>query len=173
MSWIDPEKIMTGLMKSMGVSGLGLTVASTTTMTVAAGQAMSSDGTTMMFLASAMTKSTAGTWVAGNNQNGMGTGLTIANTTWYYVFEILNAGAIDIYFDTSVTAANAPAGTTKSRRIGSFLTNGSAQIVSFIQNGNRFDWAVLTAALAGAAFQVRVGAVRAADRGRSDRNELD
>ena len=51
--------------------------------------------------------------------------------------------------------------------------NGSAQIVSFIQNGNRFDWAVLTAALAGAAFQVRVGAVRAADRGRSYRNELD
>lgn len=131
-----------GLLLQGFLGGLGMTVASTTTLTVAAGQAMSSDVTTMMFLAAAMTKSTAGAWAAGTGQNGMGNGLTIAAATWYHVFEMLNAGAVDVYFDTSVTAANAPAGTTKSRRIGSFLTNGSAQIITFLQNGNRFDWAV-------------------------------
>lgn len=94
----------------------------------------------MITLASAFTKSTAGAWAAGTAQNGMGTGLTIANSTWYHVFLILNSGSADVYFDTSVTAANAPASTTASRRIGSFLTDGAAHIISFVQNGDRFDW---------------------------------
>lgn len=85
-----------------------------------------------------MAKSTAGTWVAGNANNGMGTGLTIGNNTWYYVFLATIAGATDVFFDTSITAANKPASTTAFVRIGSFRTNGSAQIISFIQNENEF-----------------------------------
>jgi hypothetical protein len=69
----------------------------------------------------------------------MGVGLTIANSTTYHVFVILNAGAADIYFDTNATAANKPSGTTAFRRIGSILTDGSAHIVAFVQNGDRFD----------------------------------
>lgn len=88
----------------------------------------------------AFTKSTAGTWVAGSGNNAMGAGLTIAASTWYHVFAIINAGAADVYFDTSVTAANAPASTTAHRRIGSFLTDGSAHIVAFTQNGDEFLW---------------------------------
>jgi hypothetical protein len=124
------------------IGGLNLTVATTSTLTAALGSAMASNNAAMMTLASGLTKSTSGAWVAGNNQDGMGAGLTIANNTWYHVFLIVNGSNTDIYFDTSVTAANAPAGTSLTRRIGSFLTNGSAQIISFFQNGNRFDWAV-------------------------------
>ncbi len=47
----------------------------------------------------------------------------------------------DVFFDTSPTAANAPAGTTAFRRIGSFLTNGSAQIIQFTQYADQFLWA--------------------------------
>jgi len=70
----------------------------------------------------------------------MGTGLTIANGTWYHVFVIINSSAADVYFDTSATAANAPVGTTAFRRIGSFKTDGSAHILAFTQFGNDFWW---------------------------------
>ena len=88
----------------------------------------------------ALTKSTGGTWVAGSGANGLGQGLTIAASTWYHVFAIINGNAADVYFDTSVTAANKPAGTTAFRRIGSFLTDGSSHIIPFSQNGNEFLW---------------------------------
>lgn len=88
----------------------------------------------------AITKSTGGSWVAGTSQFGMGNGLVIAASTWYHVFAIINNGAADVYFDTSVNAANAPTGTTAVRRIGSFKTNTLAQIVAFTQFGDQFYW---------------------------------
>lgn len=87
-------------------------------------------------------KSTGGSFTPGNGNNGMGTGLTIANSTWYHVFVIVINGLPDVYFDTSVTAANRPGGTnTPFRRIGSFKTNGAAAILSFTQLGDEFIWA--------------------------------
>ena len=109
----------------------------TTVLDVAAGYAADS-ANALMIAGTAFTKSTAGTWAAGSH--GMGTGLTIANATWYHVFAIVNSGAYDVYFDTSITAANAPAGTTSHRYIGSFLTNSSAQVVAFTQVGRYFFW---------------------------------
>lgn len=121
------------------LSGLTLTRNSTTVLGISAGEATDSTNAVDMQLG-AFTKSTAGTWAAGTGGNGMGTGLTIATSTWYHVFEIINAGVADVYFDTSVTAANKPASTTAFRRIGSFKTDGSSQILTFSQNGDRFDW---------------------------------
>lgn len=91
--------------------------------------------------------STGGTWTAGAGTSGspvdkMGNGLTVAINTWYHVYAIINASAADIYFDTSASAANAPAGTTAYRWIGAFLTDGSGNIVPFIQIGNKFVWSV-------------------------------
>lgn len=122
------------------LGGLTTSRASATTLSVSAGFCVDSTNLIGISLASAMTKSTAGAWASGNNSNGMGQGLTIANTTWYHVFAIINTGVADIYFDTSVTAANKPTSTTAFRRVGSFLTNGSAQIISFIQDGDLFQW---------------------------------
>ena len=94
----------------------------------------------VMITGTAFTKSTAGSWAAGSGGNGMGTGLTIAASTWYHVFAIINAAAFDVYFDTSVTAANKPASTTAFRYIGSFRTDGSSHILAFTQYGQKFTW---------------------------------
>jgi hypothetical protein len=120
--------------------GLTLSRSSATALGIAAGIAMDSTNVVGIKLASAFTKSTAGAWTVGTGQNGMGNSLTIANNTWYHVFAILNAGVADAYFDTSVSAANKPAGTTYFRRIGSFKTDGSAQIIAFTQTGDLFQW---------------------------------
>jgi hypothetical protein len=99
------------------------------------------DSTNASFIKLAnFTKSTAGSWVAGSGNDAMGNGLTIAASTWYHVFAAIISGAADIFFDTSVTAANKPTGTTYFRRIGSFMTDGSAHIMAFTQNGDTFIW---------------------------------
>ncbi len=119
------------------LTGLALSRSSTTVLAIAAGECMDSTNVIGISLA-AFTKSTAGAWAAGSAGNGMGDGLTIANSTSYHVFAIINAGLADVYFDTSASAANAPSGTTHFRRIGSFKTDGSAQIIDFVQNGDDF-----------------------------------
>ena len=106
---------------------------------IAAGQCIDSTNAFVINLG-AITKSTAGSWAAGSGQNGMGTGLSIAASTWYHVFAILNGGSPDVYFDTSISGNNAPAGTKGFRRIGSFKTDGSSHIIAFTQNGDEFLW---------------------------------
>jgi hypothetical protein len=117
---------------------------------IAAGQAADS-GNAVMISIGAFTKSTAGAWTSGTGNNGMGNGLTIANSTWYHVILANNGGTPDIYFDTSATGANRPAGIsdTKVRRIGSFLTDGSAHILAFKQVGETFYWSALPRDVAG------------------------
>lgn len=114
---------------------------------VAPGSAMDSTNAQMIVLGSTFYGSTGGSWVAGAGSGGspvnkMGNGLSIQATTWYHVFAIVNAGAADIYFDTSATAANAPAGTTLFRRIGSFLTDGASHILPYYQDAHYFLWSV-------------------------------
>jgi hypothetical protein len=134
------------------IAGLNLSNDSGTPNTVldiGAGVATDSTNAVPIKLA-AWTKTTGGTFVAGSANAGMGVGLSpIANSTWYHVFAIIVSGAADVYFDTSVTAVNKPTGTTAFRRIGSFLTNSSAQIIAFSQNGNEFFWATSTLDLNG------------------------
>jgi hypothetical protein len=66
------------------------------------------------------------------------------------VFSIINFNNVpDIYFDTSVSAANKPGGTQAFRRIGSFKTDGSAHIIAFTQLGDEFIWAADVADVAG------------------------
>jgi hypothetical protein len=80
-------------------------------------------------------------WAAGTAAGGMFTG-AVANSTWYHVHAIRkdSDGSVDYGFDTSVTAANKPAGYTYYRRIGAVLTNGSANINLFNQSGDEFLW---------------------------------
>lgn len=110
-----------------------------TILDIAAGQVADSTNVVAINLA-AITKSTGGVWAAGSGSAGMGTGLTVANSTWYHVFAILNGGAADVYFDTSASAAHAPAGTTAFRRLGAVKTDGSAHLNTFVQQGNYFEW---------------------------------
>jgi hypothetical protein len=125
------------------ISGFALSNDGTTpnsVLDVAVGWASDSANAVMINGGSAFTKSTTGAWAAGTGNKGMGNGLTIAASTWYHVFAIINGGNYDVYFDTSITAANKPASTTAFRYIGSFLTNATAQIVPFKQIGQTFYW---------------------------------
>lgn len=124
------------------LGGLGLSFNSTTVLNIAAGMTTSDDVTTMMTLGSAYTKTT-GSWAVGTGNGGLDAG-SVANTTWYhvYVIERTDTGVVDVLFSTSATAPTLPANYTKQRRVGSFKTNGSAQIISFAQNRDRFDWLV-------------------------------
>jgi len=92
-------------------------------------------------LTSVMTKQLDASWAAGSNAGGLFSG-SIAVDTWYHVFLIRrnDNGYIDAGFDTDVNAANIPAGYSTYRRIGSVLTNGSANILAFTQLENQFIW---------------------------------
>jgi hypothetical protein len=77
--------------------------------------------------------------------NGLDTG-SLANSTWYHVFAIGKTdGTTALLASTSVSAPTMPTGYTLKRRIGSFKTDGSAHILTFIQNGDDFWWSVPTA----------------------------
>jgi hypothetical protein len=80
-------------------------------------------------------------WAAGTAAGGMFTG-TVGNGTWYHVHAIRkdSDGSVDYGFDTSITAANKPAGYSYYRRIGSVRANGSANIFQFFQIGDNFLW---------------------------------
>jgi hypothetical protein len=122
------------------------TAGASTTLTVAAGYAADSTNTRLMTLASSMAKTTSA-WAAGTAVGGLDTG-SIANSTWYHFFEIMNVatGAVDVVFSATATPASGPttmpSGYTLFRRIGSAKTNGSAQWTKFFQYGDEFFWDV-------------------------------
>jgi hypothetical protein len=106
---------------------------------IAAGTCRDSANGTTMTLSSAMVKRIDAAWAAESTNGGLFSG-AVANTTWYHVFLIEKDSdrSVDAGFDTSLTAANIPAGYTEYRRIGSVLTDGSANIRNFIQHGDYF-----------------------------------
>jgi hypothetical protein len=102
-------------------------------------QAVSDDAAVAMVLA-AFTKST-GAWAVGTGNGCLDAG-GVGNSTWYhmYVIERVDTGVVDQLCSTSATAPTMPANYTKKRRIGSFKTDVSSQIVAFSQNGDEFLW---------------------------------
>lgn len=129
------------------LAGLTMSTAGgSTTMAIAAGVAADSANVAMIALAAAINKTT-GAWAVGSGNGGRLTAVAVANNTWYTFFLIRNptSGVVDVAFQVEVAGvvtdptANLPAGYTQFRRIGSGLTNGSAQWVAFTQNGDDFD----------------------------------
>lgn len=140
------------------LSGLTLSNDTTTAATVldiAPGSTADSNNASLIFLNATFFKSVAGAWAAGagsgvSPKNGMGTGVTfgptggIAGGPWFAVYAITNAGAGDVYIDNSQTAANAPASTTASRRVGYIKSDGSSHIIGFFQIADWFFWKAST-----------------------------
>jgi len=108
---------------------------------IAVGECRDAADSADLALSAVLTKQIDATWAAGDDAGGMFTG-TVANSTWYHVHLIKkdSDGTIDAGYDTSITAANIPAGYTAYRRIGSVLTDGSANILNFIQIDEMFYW---------------------------------
>jgi hypothetical protein len=95
---------------------------------------------TMLTLPGLLRKSISGAWASGSGSNGMGQGLAVAPNTWYHAMAIGVGSSVDAYFDTSLTAANKPAGATTYRRLGSVKTNASSQLLPFLQVNDMFLW---------------------------------
>lgn len=125
------------------LAGMTLSTAgSSSTMSVAAGQATDSTNAAYISLGSAMAKTTSA-FATGTGNGGLDTG-AIANSTWYHFYAIDTSagGAADVTFSTNATTPtlNGSYVGGKYRRIGSGKTNGSAQWVKFVQDGDDFTW---------------------------------
>jgi hypothetical protein len=115
------------------LAGLTTSRASATTIGVAAGSCADSTNAVVMSVS-------AGTIdCATTGANGLDAG-SLANTTWYYVFAIAKADRTTaVLASASLASPTLPTGYTLKRRIGSFKTDGSAQIIPFTQTGDRFQ----------------------------------
>ncbi len=133
-----PRSFLTGLVLSNGTDA-------DHDIDIAAGECRDSANDTNMRLVPPITKQIDATWAVGTAAGGLSSSLTApANDTWYHVHQIIVAGVVDVGFDTSITAANLVTdhSATAFRRIGSVLTDGSANILAFVQNGDDFAWDV-------------------------------
>lgn len=148
--------IVTSVVLPGYIGGLGLTWATNTNITVAAGACTDTNNTVTM-VGSAMTKNIGATWAAGTPQGGMAAALTATNGTWYHFFaiakDVAGVWTCDYGFDASLTAANLKAdanviaagfsdgSTMVYRRLGSvYYQDGTVKIRKFYQLGNSFSW---------------------------------
>ncbi len=77
--------------------------------------------------------------------NGLDAG-ALANNTWYHAFVIQKAdGTFSRLASTNLASPTLPSGYVDFRYVGSFRTNGSAQILAFTQIGDVFKWAAAVA----------------------------
>lgn len=123
------------------LAGLTMSTAgSSTTMTVAAGEATNSTNSHVMMLAASRAKTTAA-WAVGTAVGGLDTG-TIANNTWYhfYLIKRIDTDVEDVVFSTNATTPTLPTNYTLYRGIGKGKTNGSGQWTAFVQDGDYFQW---------------------------------
>lgn len=118
------------------LAGMGISRASATSIGVAAGVCRDSTNVATITLPNSGTINLAST-----GADGLDTG-ALANDTWYHVFAIAKTdGTVSRLASTSPASPTMPSGYTLLRRIGSFKTNGSAQVLNFIQSGDWFYWA--------------------------------
>jgi len=94
-----------------------------------------------LILAEGLTKRLDAAWAVGTGLGGLDTG-SKANSTWYHVWLIKRSdtNVVDALFSISATAPTMPANYDIKRRIGAILTDGSGNITTFYQYGDRFDW---------------------------------
>ncbi len=150
VAWVQTGASVTGAASQLFrsyLAGLGLAQAADADhdITVAVGKARSDDDTADLVLGTAITKRIDAAWVVGNNEGGLDTG-AVTTATWYHVFLITrpDTGVVDALFSASATAPTMPVNYTKKRRLGAMLTDGSSNLVAFIQDGDEFAWVAPT-----------------------------
>lgn len=106
---------------------------------IAIGVARDSTNVEDMSLESSLTKRLDATWAVGNNQGGLDTG-SKASSTWYHVWLIKRSdtGVVDALFSTSASSPTMPTSYDRKRRIGAVRTDGSGNILAFVQNDNEY-----------------------------------
>lgn len=100
----------------------------------------------LLQLSSGITKKIDVDWVEGTDAGGFPSALTLAADTWYHKFLLGKTdGSVDAGFDNNISATNLLAdatGYTLFRRIASLLTDGSSNIIAYIQKQDKFTWSV-------------------------------
>lgn len=115
---------------------------------IAAGAVSMRDGSgnRKLFSVSAITKQIDANWAEGDDAGGFPSGLTLSTDTWYHVFLIgKDDGTVDAGFDTDADATNLLSDASSYpwfRHVGWILTDGSSDIIAFLQDGNDFTWDV-------------------------------
>jgi len=136
-AWWAPSGYKYGLGLSNDVSS------PTSNINIATGEITDTSASYIMKLTAPLIKQIDNPWVAGTNAGGRFTA-SLLNDTWYHVFLIKkdSDGTLDAGFDTSITAANIPAGYTAYARLGSVLTTSNvlAPILGFQQFKDTFLW---------------------------------
>jgi len=120
------------------IYGLGLSNYSGDTehgITIAPGKARNDTDTTNMYLPSAMSKYADTEWGAGNDNGGMASGESLPTSGTIHVWLIKNptTNTVDVMFNNNATTGlspSLPSGYTVKRRIGSYRTDGSANILN-------------------------------------------
>ena len=117
-----------------------------TTFTVAPGTVTDDTNLVQMQLP-AFSKTTAA-WAAGSGNGCLDTGTVTTNAT-YHIFVIAKPAlaATGVLCSTSSYAPLMPAGYVYKARVGSFLTDGSANILAFTQRGQKFTLNAMQLAL--------------------------
>ena len=100
------------------------------------------DDSDIIFL-STFSKYINGPWAEGDGQTGLDIGSVAANT-WYHVWVIKRTdnGTVEVLFSLDPNNPGLPSDYDCKRRIGSVLTNSSANIIAFVQRGDWFTWLV-------------------------------
>jgi len=120
------------------IYGLGLSNYSGDTehgITIAPGKARNDTDTTNMYLPSAMSKYADTEWGAGNDNGGMASGESLPTSGTIHVWLIKNptTNTVDVMFNNNATTGLSPTlpeGYTVKRRIGSYRTDASANILN-------------------------------------------
>lgn len=132
---IDPKNSYAGLTLSNNVTDAAKDI------DIAVGSAKDSTNSATLSLSSGLVKRMDASWVAGTNQGGLSSSLTLAASTWYHAFIVEISGSADILFDTSTVCANGITDhtVTSFRRIGSILTDSTPDVLPFEQTGINFQ----------------------------------
>lgn len=105
---------------------------------VAAGEAASDNGLSLINLQAGITKNLATAWVAGTGNGALDVAGPLAANSWYHIFLIKNptTGAVDILASGSISNPAMPSGYTLRRRVRSQITNASGFLIPTIQVGD-------------------------------------
>jgi hypothetical protein len=141
--YVDGVLVSSGGLPRSYLAGLGTSNGTDTDhdIDIAAGECFDNSTSESMVLSSAITKQIDAAWAVGTGTGGLDTG-TVAANTWYYVWSIkrTDTGVVDALFSTSSSSPTMPTNYTVKRRIGAVLTNSSANILGFQQEGDEFLW---------------------------------
>ena len=110
---------------------------------IAAGVARDLTDNASISLSSSITKQIDASWAVGTNAGGLDAGTVTASTTYHvWLINRSDTGVVDALFSTSASNPTMPANYDYKRRIGAVITDGSANIRGFVQDGDTFSLTV-------------------------------